>query len=139
MIGFVSAISSALAVIILVVIASLLGYIQSILPPEGLIKINEVKYRYIMDGYYLENKFLQQVVVEVENLGLSDRVISYQPGCNYGFNTDERQMTEIPTFNYIILTKYFGETIPIDSIIIDEQSQAINNCFVDINLSPEDA
>jgi hypothetical protein len=139
MIGFVSAISSALAVIILVVIASLLGYIQSILPPEGLVKISDVKYRYIMEGYYLNDKFLQQVVVEMENLGFSERVISYQTGCNYGFNTDERQMTEIPTFNYILLGQYFGETIPIESIIIDEQKNAINNCFIDINLSERES
>ena len=86
MIGFVSAISASLAIIILVVISSLIGYVQSIMPAKGLIKIDELKYRYVMEGKFIEDKLIEEVVVQIENAGLASRVVSYQTGCNYGTN-----------------------------------------------------
>ena len=135
MIGFVSAISAALAVIVLVVIATLLSFIDSLLPPVGLVKISEVKYRYIMEGYYVNDRFLEGVVREMEHLDLSARIVSYQPGCFYGFNAGERSMTEIPTFNHIMMGQYFDSSVAIEPIITYAQTDIINRCFIDINLS----
>ena len=60
MIGFVSAISASLAIIILVVISSLIGYVQSIMPAKGLIKIDELTYRYVMEGKFIEDKLIEE-------------------------------------------------------------------------------
>ncbi|MFD2176921.1 hypothetical protein [Veronia pacifica] len=134
MIGFVSALSASLAIIILVTISALIGYIESIFPTHGLIKVDETKYRYVMKGYYVDEALLREVIIAVDNLGLTEKVGSYQTGCNYGFNTSEREMTVIPTFNYVTLNQYFAGAMPIDSITVYEELGVINTCFIDINL-----
>ena len=134
MIGFVSALSASLAIIILVTISALVGYIESIFPTHGLIKINESKYRYVMKGYYIDEKLLREVILTIDDVGLTEKVGSYQTGCNYGFNTSEREMTVIPTFNYVTLNQYFASSMPIDNIMVIEEKGQINTCFIDINL-----
>ncbi len=136
MIGFVSAISSALAVIILVVISSLLGFVQAMMPASGIVRLSEVKYRYVMESSYLNADMIREVIIQSDILGIGDRIISYQNGCNYGFNAEERQMTEISTFNYISLTQYFEGTVPVESMYTFVEKNVINSCFIDINLSP---
>lgn len=136
MIGFVSAISASLAIIILVVISSLIGYVQSIMPAKGLIKIDELTYRYVMEGKFIEDKLIEEVVVQIENAGLASRVVSYQTGCNYGFNTVEREMLEVSTYNYLVLNQYFQESMKIGNTNNYEALEVINTCYIDINLRP---
>lgn len=136
MIGFISAISSALAVIILVVISSLLAFVQAMMPATGIVRLSDVKYRYVMESSYINPELIREVIIQSENIGIGDRVISYQNGCNYGFNANERQMLEISTFNYISLAQYFDGTVPIESMYLFEEKEVLNSCFIDINLSP---
>lgn len=134
MIGFVSAISASLAIIILVVIASLIGYVQSIMPTKGLIKISDTKYRYVMEGKFVNNALIEEVILEIENVGVSNRVISYQTGCNYGFNSNSREMLEVATYNYLVINQYFLESMKIESVNNSENINSINTCYIDINL-----
>ncbi|TYL48406.1 hypothetical protein [Marinomonas sp. IMCC 4694] len=136
MIGFVSAISASLAIIILVVISALIGYVQSIMPAKGLIKINDLKYRYVMEGKFIENKLLEVIVIEIENAALSHRVVSYQTGCSYGFNTKKREMQEISTYNYLVLNQYFLNSMKIETTNNYETTEVLNTCYVDINFYP---
>ncbi|ROV59503.1 hypothetical protein EGH82_13465 [Vibrio ponticus] len=136
MIGFVSAISSALAVIVLVVIATLIAFVQAIMPETGLVKINDEKYRYVMESSYVDANLIREVIMQSEVIDIDQRVISYQNGCNYGFNSTQRQMEEIGTFNYIKMTQYFADSVPVAPMFTIEESEMFNTCFIDINLSP---
>lgn len=134
MIGFVSAISASLAIIILVVISALIGYVQSIMPAKGLIKVNETKYRYVMEGKFINSELLELVVIEIENTGIANRVISYQNGCTYGFNTKKREMEEVSTYNYLVLNQYFLKSLKIDTTNNYKADNVLNTCYIDINL-----
>lgn len=136
MIGFISAISSALAVIILVVISSLLAFVQAMMPSTGIVRLSDVKYRYVMESNYIDADLIRSVIIKSKELGIAGKVISYQNGCSYGFNANERQMLEISTFNYITLTQYFDGTVPVNPMYTFEENEVINSCFIDINLSP---
>jgi hypothetical protein len=136
MIGFVSAISASLAVIILVSLASLVAFVQSILPASGLVKINDNKYRYVMEGQFLKNDLIEEVVTQIYNHGLSARVETYQNGCNYGFNIDQQQSHQISTYNYIVMNGFFQESTPVLEIVEETEKSKINVCFIDINLKP---
>ncbi len=136
MIGFISAISASLAIIILVVISSLVNYVQSIMPTHGLIKIDEFKYRYVMDGQYVDDSLLKSIVVDVESAGLANRVTSYQTGCSYGFNAQKRVVEEISTYNFLVLNQYFLDAITIDKTNNFQADDVVNTCHVDINLRP---
>jgi len=139
MIGFVSAISASLAVIILVSLASLVAFVQSILPASGLVKINDNKYRYVMEGQFLKNDLIEEVVTQIYNHGLSTRVDNYQNGCNYGFNVDQQQSHQISTYNYIVMNGFFQESTPVLEIVEETEKSKINVCFIDINLKPSKA
>ncbi|MBR7889799.1 hypothetical protein J9B83_12740 [Marinomonas sp. A79] len=134
MIGFVSAISASLAIIILVVISSLIGYVQSIMPAKGLVKIDENKYRYVMEGKFVNPDLLELVVIEIESAGIASRVTSYQNGCSYGFNTKQREMEEVATYNYLVLNQYFQKSLKIDTINNYKADDVLNTCYIDINL-----
>jgi len=134
MIGFIAAISSALAMIILVVISSLITFIQSILPDAGIIQINENKYRFVMEEVYITPTLMREVMIQVDLLKVSDRVSFYQTGCSYGFNINKRQMTEISTYNHIILGQYFAGSVDIKPIYLYKEENILNSCFVDVNL-----
>jgi len=136
MIGFVSAISASLAVIILVSLASLVAFVQSILPASGLVKINDNKYRYVMEGQFLKNVLIEEVVTQIYNHGLSSRVETYQNGCNFGFNIDKQQSHQISTYNYIVMNGFFQESTPVLEIVEEVEKGKINVCFIDINLKP---
>lgn len=136
MIGFVSAISASLAIIILVVISSLIGYVQSIMPAKGLIKVDDLKYRYVMEGKFINDELLQNVIIEIDNAGFASRVTSYQTGCTYGFNTKQREMLEVSTYNYLVLNQYFSNSIAISNINNFKADEVFNTCFIDINLRP---
>lgn len=135
MIGFIAAISASLAIIVLVVVASLIGYVQSILPSKGLIKINEEKYRYIMEGTFVNANLLSEIILQIETVGVSGRVKSYQNGCNYGFNVNKRDVDEISTYNYLVMNQFFGDALKVDSIVDEVENEKFNVCFVDINLN----
>lgn len=138
MVGFVSALSASLAIIILVALSALISYIQSILPEKGLIKIDENTYRYIQEEVYSSEDVLKDIILQLELLGLTPRLKSYQAGCSYGFNLNDRAAIETATYNYLMLNQYFGETIQIDAIKSFSENKQINTCFVDINLYPEE-
>lgn len=137
MIGFVAAITASLAVIILVVIASLIGFVQSIMPTSGLIKIDELTYRYNLQTPYVSQEILKDLVLTVNDMSFGHRIKSYQTGCNYGFNTNEYEMKRIATFNYIATNQFFSGGYAVDKINIETQTEKMNNCFIDIHLFPE--
>ncbi|WED20667.1 hypothetical protein L3Q72_08385 [Vibrio sp. JC009] len=139
MIGFVAAITASLAVIILVVISSLIGFVQSIMPTTGLIKIDEVTYRYNLQTPYVSREVLKDLVLTVDGMSFNDRVKSYQTGCNFGFNTNENEMVHIATFNYISLNQFFAGSYPIEHINVVSQDDRMNSCFIDIHLFPEES
>lgn len=135
MIGFVSALSASLAIIILVALAALIAYVNSILPAVGLIQVSETKYRYIQADTYTTPALLNDIVIKVDQLGLSPRVTSYQAGCNYGFNLEHRTADEVATYNYLTMGKFFGQTVKMGSIEMYQEKEKINACFVDINVT----
>ncbi|WP_375749702.1 hypothetical protein [Vibrio sp. HN007] len=139
MIGFVAAISASLAVIILVVIASLIGFVQSIMPTSGIIKIDEDTYRYNFKTPYVTRELLTELVLTIGDMSFSDRIKSYQIGCNYGFNTTEYEMTRIATFNYIATNQFFDNSYPVDNIVVEEEPERMNSCHMDIHLFTEGA
>lgn len=134
MIGFVAAITASLAVIILVVIASLIGFVQSIMPTKGIIKIDELTYRYNMVTPYVSREMLNELVLTVSDMSFSDRIKSYQNGCNYGFNASEYEMKHIATYNYIATNQYFSGSYPVDHITLYIETDKFNNCYIDIHL-----
>ena len=138
MVGFVSALSASLAIIILVALSALISYIQSILPEKGLIKIDENTYRYIQEEVYSSEDVLKDIILQLELLSLTPRLKSYQAGCSYGFNVNDRTAIETATYNYLMLNQYFSATIKIDAIKSFSENNQINTCFVDINLYPEE-
>lgn len=89
-----------------------------------------------MEGKFIDNTLLNNIIIEVENAGLASRVTSYQTGCSYGFNTKPREMTEVATYNYLVLNQYFLDAISIDKTNNYEASEVVNTCHVDINLRP---
>jgi hypothetical protein len=137
MIGFVAAITASLAVIILVVIASLIGFVQSIMPTSGIMKIDTLTYRYNLKTPYLNREKLQDLVLTISDMSFSDRIKSYQTGCNYGFNANEYEMTQISTYNYIAIHQFFDGSYPIDHLNMVAEPEKMNNCFIDIHLFAE--
>lgn len=134
MIGFVAAITASLAVIILVVIASLIGFVQSIMPTTGVVKIDEFTYRYNLKTPYVDQEILQELVLTVSDMSFSDRIQSYQNGCNFGFNANEKEMKRIATYNYIMTHQFFAGSYPVDHINIISQNKKMNSCFIDIHV-----
>lgn len=137
MIGFVAAITASLAVIILVVIASLIGFVQSIMPTTGVVKIDEFTYRYNLKTPYVNQEILQELVLTVSDMSFSDRIQSYQNGCNFGFNANEKEMKHIATYNYIMTHQFFAGSYPVDHINIISQNKKMNSCFIDIHVIRE--
>lgn len=137
MIGFVAAISASLAVIILVVIASLIGFVQSIMPTTGLIKIDEYTYRYNQQTPYVTRELLTDLVLTVGDMSFSNRIKSYQIGCDYGFNANEYEMTRIATFNYIATNQFFSESYPVENAKVELEGEKMNSCHIDIHLFRE--
>ncbi len=138
MIGFVSALSASLAIMVLVVLSALIGYVQSILPTTGLIRLDEYTYRYVQEDVYIEPRIIGEVILEIDLMGLTNDVVSYQVGCNHGFNQDSRQATEIATFNYLTINNYFDEKVKIGNIKVEEFPDGFNICYVDINMKRGD-
>lgn len=136
MIGFVAAISASVAFMILVALASLVSYTQSLLPSYGLIQVSESKYRYIMENQFVKPTTLEEIVAQIYKLGVADAVTSYQNGCYYGFNLKEDEADRISTFNFITLNAFFQSSIPVASILRELDETKINSCFVDINVNP---
>lgn len=137
MIGFVAAITASLAVIILVVISSLIGFVQSIMPSSGIIKIDDLTYRYNLQTPYVNRKLLQDLVLTVSDMSFAGRIKSYQTGCNYGFNADEYEMKHIATYNYLAVHQFFEGSYPVEHINLLSQPDKMNNCFIDIHLYAE--
>lgn len=136
MIGFVAAISASLAVITLVVISSLIAYIESILPEKGLIKINDSKYRYVMDRQFVNSELISLVVIKVDEVlaESKERVVSYQTGCTYGFSKSKREVEEVSTYNHLVLSQYFLESVPVINSNSFQEDEVINTCYIDINI-----
>tara|TARA_B110001469_G_C9275814_1_gene153279 strand:+ start:71 stop:499 length:429 start_codon:yes stop_codon:yes gene_type:complete len=134
MIGFVSALTASLSVIILVVLAALIGFVESILPETGLIKVNDYKYRYIQENPFIQEDLINKVLLEIESMKLLDDVKSYQVKCQFGYNQNYRQASEIATFNYLAITNYLGDNVLVGNIDIIESKEGLNTCFIDVNI-----
>jgi hypothetical protein len=134
MIGFIAAISGVLAIIVLVTIANFLTFVASIMPANGLIKIDEFKYRYVMEERFVTSRLLDSLVENVYDFGLTDNIKNFQNGCNYGFNYDKNGAENISTYNYIVMQDYFRTSYKIDSILIEVDMDRFNVCYIDINL-----
>lgn len=134
MIGFIAAISGVLAIIVLVVIANFLTFVASIMPANGLIKVDEFKYRFVMEDRFVTVDLLDSLVENAYDFGLTGNIESFQNGCNHGFNSDIKAAETISTYNYIILQEYFQNTFNVSPILIEEDTDRFNICYVDINL-----
>jgi hypothetical protein len=137
MIGFVSAISSALAVIILITITSLLGYVNSFLPKTGLQKINDYHYNYIMGGMFVGQERLNSLTLKVAELEAANNMVlaTSRPVCNFGFNRPEREMNEVATFNFIKTKQYYRGEVNVLNIRTEEYNGGFNYCYLDIRFS----
>jgi len=134
MIGFVSAISASLAVIILITVTSLLAYIDSIFPRIGLRKINDLHYQYVMGELFVENSSLSELSLKINLLENEEGVIlkSHKPICNYGFNRPEREMLEIVTFNYLKILKFYEDDISVQGVDVELYEAGFNYCYIDL-------
>ena len=134
MIGFVCAISASLAVIILITVSSLLGYVDSILPKGGLIEITENHYRYSMTNVFISAEKLDALTLAIGSIEARKNMTlqSQRPVCNYGFNRPEREMLEVVTFNFLKVSHYYGEGVNILSAKVEEDQSGINFCYLDI-------
>jgi hypothetical protein len=137
MIGFVCAISSSLAVIILITISSLLGYLNSILPSTGFKKINETHYQYITGNVFLGGDAMVKLTIGIDDLEKNNNMIllSHRTVCNYGFNRSEREMAEIVTFNFLKIKQYYREDPRVLNAKTENHDSGINYCYVDINFN----
>jgi hypothetical protein len=137
MIGFVSAISASLAVIILITVSSLLGYVNSILPKKGIKKIDETHYQYIMGNVFVGQKPLNQLTVLISEMEVTNEItlISSRPICNFGFNRPEREMIEIATFNFLKIKQYYGAEVNVLDIKTESYESGFNFCYFDMRFS----
>jgi len=137
MIGFVSAISASLAVIILVTVSSLLGYVGSILPKTGIKKIDETHYQYIMDNVFVGISSLDTLTLTIDALETKNNIAleSHRPVCNFGFNRSEREMVEIVTFNFLKINQYYEEDVQVLSAKTEVYDLGINYCYLDLKFS----
>jgi hypothetical protein len=137
MIGFVSAISASLAVIILITVSSLLGYVNSILPKKGIKKIDETHYQYIMGNVFVGQEPLNQLTLLISEIEEKNDVVlmSNRPVCNFGFNRSEREMIEIATFNFLKIKKYYGDQVNVLRIHTEEYEAGFNYCYLDVYFS----
>lgn len=134
MIGFISVFSSALAVTILLVVTALIMFIQSILPTYGLIKIDSNQYRYIIDGEFANHVNLGHMLMNLEEIGIINKVKSMTPGCEYGFNIEDRKSKEIATFNYFAVNEFIEDKFKIKEIGNESNIQKLNSCYIDIEV-----
>jgi hypothetical protein len=134
MIGFVCAISASLAIIILITISSLLGYINSVIPKEGLLKISEFHYNYTMDNVFIQASVLAEMTLAIDSLELSNDfdLKYYRAGCNYGFNRVENEMTEIATFNFVRIHQFYGDQVNVEPVEVRYYDEGINTCYIDV-------
>jgi hypothetical protein len=138
MMGFVCAISAALCIIILITISSLLGYVQSIIPTQGLIKIDELHYYFSTEDTLFQLDGLREITLAINSLETEKKIklSSMRPGCNFGFNRKQKDMAQTATFNYIRINKFYQNdiqnTFSIQPIKVDNYEQGINTCYVDL-------
>ena len=137
MIGFVSAISASLAVIILITVSSLLGYVNSILPKKGVKKIDDTHYQYVMGNIFVREEALNQLTLLVSEIESENNIVlqSNRPVCNFGFNRPEREMIEVATFNFLKIKQYYGDEVSILGVKTEEYEAGFNFCYLDVYFS----
>ena len=135
MIGFVCAISASLAVVILITVSSLLGYVDSILPKAGLKKITDTHYQYSMGNVFINPDKLNVLTASISAIEEKNNISlqSQRPVCNYGFNRPEREMLEVVTFNFLRVNHYYGKQIDVLSAKLENYESGINYCYLDIH------
>lgn len=134
MIGFVSAISGALAVIILMTVSALVGYIDSIAPRVGLAKISDLQYAYVMKNIFIRNDSMVEFSLIVSDIEEKEKISlnSVKIVCNYGFNLSEREVDEILTYNYVRLNLWYKDTVDVEKVNSIYYGQAINYCEINM-------
>jgi hypothetical protein len=139
MMGFVSAISASLAVIVLITVSALLGFISSIMPQHGIKRVDDYQYILVLKYEFISEKGLQELSDHVANIELENqmKLKSVKPLCNYGFDRPEREMQEIVTFNFLILEKYYltGDVV-VKNSLASSYNQGVNYCSVYIEFEP---
>ena len=134
MIGFIAAVSGVLAIIVLVAIANFLTFVMSILPDNGLVQIDEYKYRFYLEDRFVTPVVLDSIVQNIFDYGFLDNIRTFQTGCNHGFNYDLTTVEQVSTYNYIVVEDYMDGRFDIDPILIEVDENRFNTCYVDINL-----
>ena len=88
MVGFIGALSSSLAILILVFITLLLGYIDSMLPEKSIFQLSEATYRYPLKSYFITNAFKPEMEDLIKNhqKNTKQTVKSVKIGCTAGFD-----------------------------------------------------
>ncbi len=137
MIGVVSAISASLAVIILVTVSSLLGYVGSILPKTGIKKVSDNHYKYIMNNVFVGASVLDTLTLTIDGIESKNNIAlqSHRPVCNFGFNRSEREMIEIVTFNFLKINKYYEDDVEVLNAKTESYEGGINYCYLDLKFS----
>lgn len=137
MIGFVSAISASLAVIILITVSSLLGYVDSILPKTGIRKVTDTHYQYVMGNIFLSQGGLNNLTLLISDLETEKKIIltSHRPVCNFGFNRPEREMLEVVTFNFLKVKQFYSGEVDVLGAKTESYNSGFNFCYLDIYFS----
>jgi|GEM_PF-5948458 len=137
MIGFVSAISASLAVIILITVSSLLAYVSSILPKTGIKQIDDTHYQYVMGNIFVSHKTLSELSLLVTDIEVANSItlVSHRPVCNFSFNRPEREMLEVATFNFLSLKQFYSGEIDVLDIAIESYDSGFNFCYLDMYFS----
>jgi hypothetical protein len=87
-----------------------------------------------MDNVYIQESVLAELTLFINSYELSNnlKLKSYRPGCNYGFNRVENEMTEIATFNFIGIHQFYSDKINVEPIEVRSYDEGINTCYIDV-------
>lgn len=134
MVGFIGALSSSLAILILVFITLLLGYIDSMLPEKSLFQLSEATYRYPLQSYFITDAFKPEMEDLIKNHqnNTKQTVKSVNIGCTAGFDMSNESAMNIMVYNTIKLTS-FNLSVPVimEREVTDKPEQ-LNYCFIDL-------
>ncbi len=147
MLGFVSALSSTLAIVVLissVLLVNLLNFTLNKTEKDYQLKLNENVMKQEESSSDVQNVVLGNGQDKSSGVNISKNIISLKElpsrnssitdivtGCSYGNNFSYEVASKLSALNYIILAKNFIGTnvkITLEQPILDEEK--VNNCWV---------
>ncbi|EOJ4673083.1 hypothetical protein ACM3C5_004997 [Escherichia coli] len=136
MLGFVSALSSTLAIVVLissVLLVNLLTFTLNKSEKDYQLKLNEnVMKQEEASGVNLSGVSISKNIISLKELPpRNSSITDIVTGCSYGNNFSYEVAAKLSTLNYIILAKNFIGTnvkITLEQPILDEKK--VNDCWV---------